>query len=126
MVRISLLATTKNNTSRYNVPGLERGLAILGAFTKERPELSAHDLVAALGLPRSTIFRLLQTLEALNYLVRTDDGRRYRLGAAVLRIGFEYLASQNVVEIGQPLLEELSLRVGLPAHLVIPDGRSVV
>lgn len=115
---------TRNN--RYNVPGLERGLAILGAFTRETPELGAPDLITRLQLPRSTVFRLLQTLESHGYLVRTSDGYRYRLGAAILRMGFEYLASQSVVEVGRPAVQHLSTQVGLPAHLVIRDDRSIV
>lgn len=120
------MTTKDDNDNRYSVPGLERGLAILGAFTRETPELGAPELTAKLGLPRSTVFRLLQTLESLGYLVRGKDGRTYRLGVAVLRIGFEYLASQGVVEIGRPLIGRLSLDAGLPAHLVIADGRSII
>lgn len=120
------MTTNQENSNRYNVPGLERGLAILREFTRETPELTAPDLIAKLGLPRSTVFRLLQTLENLGYLVRTRDGRGYRLGVSVLRMGFEYLASQSLVELGRPLLDRLSLHAGLPAHLVIGDGRSVI
>lgn len=120
------MTTTDDKTKRYNVPGLERGLAILSAFTRDTPELGAPELISMLDLPRSTVFRLLQTLESHGYLVRTRDGRTYRLGSAVLRMGFEYLASQSVVEVGRPLVERLSRNTGLPAHLVIRDGRSVV
>lgn len=117
---------TTEDKNRYSVPGLERGLAILSAFTRESPELGAPELTAKLGLPRSTVFRLLQTLESLGYLVRARDGRRYQLGVSVLRMGFEYLASQNVVELGRPLIDRLSLEAGLPAHLVICDGPSII
>lgn len=120
------MTTGDSINNRYSVPGLERGLAILSAFTRDNPELGAPELTAKLGLPRSTVFRLLQTLESLGYLVRSHDGRSYRLGIAVLRIGFEYLASQGVVEIGRPLIGRLSLAAGLPAHLVIADGRSII
>lgn len=121
-----MTTTSKDNSNQYNVPGLERGLAILREFTRETPELSAPDIIARLGLPRSTVFRLLQTLENFGYLTSSRDGHRYRLGVAVLRMGFEYLASQSVVELGRPLIETLSLNAGLPAHLVILDGRSVI
>lgn len=120
------MAVSKNNAKRYNVPGLERGLAVLRQFTRETPELAAPTIIERLELPRSTAFRLLQTLENLGYLVRTRDGHRYRLGVAVLRMGFEYLASQSVVELGRPLIESLSQSADLPAHLVILDGDSII
>src|ERR1700761_8378834 len=78
----------------YRVPGLERGLRILTEFSPREPLLGAAELSRRLGIPRTTVFRLLQTLEALGFLERADRGdRNYRLGVAVLRLGFEYLSS---------------------------------
>lgn len=120
------MSTDTNANNRYSVPGLERGLALLAEFTRAAPEWSAPDLAVRLGVPRSTVFRLLQTLESLGFLVRLEDGRKFRLGVSVLRLGFEYLASQSVVELGQPVVEALSLEVDLPAHLVVLDHDAVV
>jgi DNA-binding IclR family transcriptional regulator len=45
---------------------------------------------------------------------------------AVLRLGFEYLASLELTEIGRPLLERLRDDIGYPCNLVVRDGRSIV
>ena len=111
---------------RYTVPGLERGLRILAEFSRHEPTLSAPELARRLGVPRSTVFRLLVTLENMGFIERTPDGRSYRLGHAVLRLGFEYLASLGMVELGRPLLERLRDDTGFAASLVIRDGRDVV
>ena len=44
---------------------LERGLAILGAFTPDRPALGISELAQRLGLTRSTTHRYVATLAKL-------------------------------------------------------------
>jgi len=109
---------------RYNVPGLERGLRMLQLFDRTRKYLTAAEMARALAIPRSTAFRLAQTLEFLGFLERHDE--RYRVGPAVLRLGFEYIASLDVAEFARPLVERLRDETGLSAQLVIRDGREVV
>jgi len=112
------------NAAKYNVPGLERGLRILQLFDRTRKILSAADMARALQIPRSTAFRIAQTLEHLGFLVR--DNEAYRIGPAVLRIGFEYIASLEFTELARPIVERLRDETGFSAQLVIRDGREVV
>lgn len=111
---------------RYNVPALERGLNILCEFSRETQVLTAPELARRFKLPRSTVFRLLTTLENMGFVQREEGGREYRLGMAVLRLGFEYLASLPLNELGTPLLERLSSATGQACNLVVRDGRSIV
>jgi DNA-binding IclR family transcriptional regulator len=110
----------------YRVPGLERGLKILTEFSPREPVLGAPELSKRLKIPRTTVFRLLQTLESLGFLERADKDRNYRLGVAVLRLGFEYLSSLELTDLGLPIIEALRNDTGLTSHIVIRDGRDVV
>lgn len=112
--------------SAYVVPGLERGLRILAEFSPLEPVLSAADLARRLHIPRTTIFRLVQTLEALGFLERAESDRYYRLGIAVLRLGFEYLSSLELTDFGVPILERLRDATGFTSHIVVRDGRDIV
>lgn len=116
----------EEGADRYNVPALERGLRMLCEFSRENRTLAAPELARRFKLPRSTVFRLLSTLETLGFIERTEGGREYRLGLAVLRLGFEYLASLPLNELGLPLLERLSQQTQQPCNLVVRDGRSIV
>ena len=111
---------------RYNVPALERGLRLLCEFDRTTRVLSAPELARRFKLPRSTVFRLLSTLESMGFVERTESGRDYRLGVAVLRLGFEYLASLELTELGTPVLNRLTEDLGLAANIVVRDGRSIV
>ncbi len=114
----------KENQDKYIVPGLERGLLLLCEFSRQNRTLTAPELARRLSLPRSTIFRLLTTLETMGFVTRS--GNEYRLGMSVLRLGFEYLASLELTELGQPLLARLCDRLNYPSNLVVRDGRSIV
>ncbi|TAL94329.1 MAG: IclR family transcriptional regulator [Paraburkholderia sp.] len=113
-------------SSTYLVPGLERGLRILAEFSAREPVLGAPELSKRIGIPRTTTFRLLQTLEALGFLERAHGDRHFRLGVAVLRLGFEYLSSLELTDFGTPVLEQLRDATGFSTHLLIRDGRDVV
>ena len=120
------LADNDRDGDRYTVPGLERGLRILAEFSRREPVLTAPEIARRLGVPRSTVFRLLVTLENMGFVERTDDGRAHRLGLAVLRLGFEYLASQGITELGRPVIERIRDDTGYSASLVVRDGRDIV
>ena len=117
---------TEDGADRYNVPALERGLRLLCEFSREHRALSAPELARRFDLPRSTVFRLLTTLENMGFLERAEGGRDYRLGLAVLRLGFEYLASLELTQLGTPLLQRLCDDLRTPCNLVVRDGRSIV
>ena len=117
---------TEDGADRYNVPALERGLRVLCEFSREHRTLSAPELARRFDLPRSTVFRLLSTLENMGFLEKAEGGRDYRLGLAVLRLGFEYLASLELTQLGTPLLQRLSEELHTSCNLVVRDGRSIV
>lgn len=111
---------------KYIVPGLERGLQILQKFNRERTEISAPIMAKELKIPRSTVFRLIQTLEHMGFIEKVKNSSNYRLGIGVLTLGFEFLASLEITELARPVLEKLRDDTGLSAHLVIRDGWDVV
>ena len=59
---------------RYIVPALQRGLELLGKFSRQTPQLSGADLSRQLGLPRASVFRMLHTLEKSGFVERVGDG----------------------------------------------------
>ena len=115
-----------DGADKYTVPGLERGLRLLCEFSRHERNLSAPELAKRLDVPRSTVFRLLTTLERMGFVERGEGGRDYKLGMAVLRLGFEYLASLELTEIGRPLLERLREDIQYSTCLVVRDQRSIV
>ncbi|MCP1677266.1 DNA-binding IclR family transcriptional regulator [Natronocella acetinitrilica] len=110
----------------YIVPGLLRGLSILGLFGYRRPTMRLADIARELNLPRATAFRLVYTLEQEGYLLRIKESGAYSLGPLVLTLGFDYLHSQELVQIAGPLLDGLRDRTGASTHLAVLDRFDVL
>jgi IclR family pca regulon transcriptional regulator len=109
---------------RYS-QSLERGLAILGCFTPERPVLGIADIADELGMSRSTTHRYVITLVALGYLEQ-GASRKYRLGLRVTDLGMSALNSTGLREHARPYLEELRQRTSYTASIGVLDGDEVL
>ncbi len=111
---------------RYIVPGLVRGLQVLGAFSPERKEMTLSELARELGLSRSAAFRTVYTLAQMGYLLQDPRDKSYSLGPAVLRLGYGYMATRELVEIALPELERLRDETDWSTHLGVRDGDRVL
>lgn len=115
-----------NGADKYMVPALERGLRLLQEFGRGNATLGAPELARRLQLPRATIFRMLNTLEAMGFLQRAEGSNDYRLGLSVLRLGYDYLSTQPLAQLAEPVLQALCERLGFTTNLALLDGTSVV
>jgi IclR family pca regulon transcriptional regulator len=105
---------------------LERGLAILGAFTPDRPALGISELAQRLDLTRSTTHRYVSTLAKLGYLDQDEATRKYRLAIRVLDLGFSVLGALGLREIAAPHLQRLTATTGHTSNLAIRDDTDVI
>jgi IclR family pca regulon transcriptional regulator len=109
---------------RYS-QSLERGLAILGCFTPQRPVLGIADIADELGMSRSTTHRYVITLVALGYLEQ-GASRKYRLGLRVTDLGMSALNSTGLREHSHTYLEELRQRTSYTVNLSVLDGSDIL
>jgi DNA-binding IclR family transcriptional regulator len=106
------------------VPAVERAFELLELFRRDTPELPLAEITRRLGLARSSTFRLAFTLERLGYLKRTSGG--FQLGPAILSLGFDFLASQELVDFAQPELVKLRDLTDATALLETLEGAEVI
>lgn len=118
--------TGSDETERYIVPALRRGLSLLRLFSRNRRVVTLPEIVRELGVPRATAFRLAHTLEADGYLQRAPHSNAFQLGLNVLSLGFEYLGSMDLLDIARPALEDLRDRLDLSVHMGVRDGTDIV
>src|SRR5258707_6603917 len=109
---------------RYS-QSLERGLAILGCFTPERPVLGIADIADELGMSRSTTHRYVIPVVALGFLEQ-GASRKYRLGLRVTDLGMSALNSTGLRDHARPYLEELRQRTSYTTSLGVLDGTEVL
>jgi IclR family pca regulon transcriptional regulator len=116
----------KTTTSTGLSQSLERGLAVLCAFTPDRPALGITELARDLDLTRSTTHRYAATLASLGFLEQDDSTRKYRLAPRVLDLGFSTLGSLGLREIAAPHLRRLTDATGHTSNLAIRDDTDVI
>ncbi|WP_037069864.1 IclR family transcriptional regulator [Pseudonocardia acaciae] len=100
---------------------LSRALAVLGAFTSERPEHTLASIVQATGLSSATAYRLVAELVAWGALERVERGR-YRIGIRLWRVGSLAPAARDLRDAALPFLQDLATATGHYVHLVVVDG----
>ncbi|KAA9165751.1 helix-turn-helix domain-containing protein [Amycolatopsis acidicola] len=108
----------------HHVQSLERGLAVIKAFSSGAPELTLSDVARVTGLTRAAARRFLLTLVDLGY-VRTD-GKYFSLTARVLELGYAFLSSMTLPEVAQPHLERLSAEVRESCSVSVLEGTDIV
>ncbi len=112
--------------SPYLIESLHRGLQVLSLFTRERPALTLTEIVRVTGLNKTTVFRILTTLNGDGYLERDPGTSRYRPGLKVLHLGFTAIASLDLRQVARPHLSRLSGTTGETTSISILDGLDVV
>ena len=117
----------RNRTRRMgtmaHVESVARAVRIIEQLGKSPAGLS--ETARRVGLPKSTVARLLATLEEVEAVERTEDGRLYRLGPAVKRLSAAAGGPAQLAAFAHPYLEELTAVTGEAAGVSIPDGFAV-
>ncbi|WP_344209190.1 IclR family transcriptional regulator domain-containing protein [Kribbella sancticallisti] len=104
--------------------GLERGLAVIRAFSAELPSLTLSEVSREVGITPATARRILLTLEELGYV--RSDGRRFSLTPRVLALGWAYLSSLDLGDIAGPFMEELSAKTRESCSIATLDLPDIV
>jgi DNA-binding IclR family transcriptional regulator len=96
------------------------------AFGEQHRDLTFAELHRLVDMPKATAYRVVQTLEYMGFLERNARTNTFSLGMNVLRLGFEYIASLDVAQVGQPVIEQLRDVSQCSSHLAIRDGRDII
>lgn len=102
------------------IAAVERALSALSAF-RAAPRLSLSELSKRTGLFKSTLLRILATLERNGYVVRLADGH-YRVGGILFELGSGYVASFQLEEAMKPALAQLVAATGESAAFYVRAG----
>ena len=109
----------------YIIPNLRNACRILRHLSKGDDSKGIGDLSRELSIPRTTVLRIVRTLEAENFL-REDHGG-LKLGGALAALGMKAAGSQDLREAAQPCLQSLTADTNESSHLAVwDDGRSLI
>jgi DNA-binding IclR family transcriptional regulator len=100
-------AVSNRETDNYAVPNLEKGFAVLESLALHPEGLGLQRLKMLLKIPQTSVYRILNTLIRLGYLLYDDRTKEYKLSSKLLTVGFRALNEYNLLETVLPYLSEL-------------------
>jgi len=103
-----------------------RALRLLKLFTPAKPEMKLAEVSELAGLNKTTTHRLLQALHSESMLDRNPADGAYRLGPALMAMGVQALASNDLRLRVRPLLNRLATDTGETATLEVPVDDSML
>ncbi len=104
---------------------VQRILAVFESFSAQRHSLTLQEIADHIGLPKSTAFRIVRSLEQAGYLVRLED-QRYCLSFRFTRLAGLVKSTLGIREIARPIMLELAEKSGESVAIYTVMGRNRV
>lgn len=115
-----------NGTNNYRIAAVDRALSVLEALA-DRPDQGVTALAKSLGLTKTIVFRLLQTLEDRGFVVRDPERAVYSLGYRVGVLGERVGRDGSLLFASRPVMDVLREQTLENVNLVVREGhRSLV
>lgn len=104
---------------------VQRILAVFESFSAERSSLTLQEIADRIELPKSTSFRIVQSLEQAGYLVRLED-QQYCLSFRFTRLSGLVRSTLGIREIARPFLIELAEKTKETVSIHTVNGKDRV
>lgn len=112
--------------AKYTVPAVDRAFQIIDMLERSSLGLTKTDIAKRLNLPYSSVFNLLNTLEAHGYARKDDEASRYHLGPRMVN-GERLLTDEGALRrIGAPIMRKLIEGTSMTCHLAVLRGGDAV
>jgi DNA-binding IclR family transcriptional regulator len=108
------------------VESVRRAIAILHSFSLEKPELGVTELSRDLEVHKSTVSRLLATLEIEGLVDRNPVTGRYRLGVGLIELAGFVTVHTDLQKAARPFLSELAELTKETVNLAVLNRNGVI
>ncbi len=107
------------------VQSVDRALSVLTVLARAG-ESGVTEIALELGVHKSTVFRLVATLEAHDLVEQHSDRGKYRLGVGVLRLAGATSARLDVVQEARSITRDLAALTGETVNVAILSETSAL
>ncbi|MFD2257860.1 IclR family transcriptional regulator [Luteolibacter algae] len=110
--------------SKYTIPNLKNACLALKLMAEQKSGISIGEMGEHLGVPRTSMLRILTTLEDEGFVQR--EGRTYQIGPMMLGMGLKAFKKSDIRELAGPVLNILAVTTGETAHLAQLTGKQAL
>ncbi len=110
----------------YMSPPVQRAARLLRHIAEGDPVTNMSRTARALGINRTTLLRLLHTLNAERFIEPRPEGTGWRIGVGLIGLTAQAFFSEDLVQTSVPVLTRLAETLKLSAHLGVLDGNEIV
>lgn len=113
---------------KHRVPVIDRMMDVLDQLEGREAGATIRDLVERLRVPRTTVYRILNTLQ-LHDVVRRDESGAYRLGRRLVTLASHVGAGSSeasLIAVAKPFLDSLSAALGEGCKLSVIDREGIL
>jgi len=112
--------------SDYYIQSIKRAVKILNSFTPQEKELSITELSKRVNLHKSTIHRILVTLEDEGFVLKDQVSQKYRLGIKLFELGYLVQDQMEIRSYALSIMKELAKKTEESIDLnILSDGKRV-
>lgn len=104
----------------YLVPAVEKALDVL-EYLKTNSQAPLTQIYQDLGLPKSSTYGILQTLETRGY-IRKGTSNEYSLGLKLYELGVISVEGTDLIKEALPIMEDLAEKTGFVCNLGVMEG----
>jgi IclR family mhp operon transcriptional activator len=110
---------------RQEVKSLKKALRVLKVMN-QRGDATVSDVAVAISVPRTTAYRLLETLATEGFVERQPHSPYYRLTSEVLQLASGFQSENLLLEIARPMIYDLGAKIGWSLTLSTPRAAEMV
>ncbi|MBC7190435.1 IclR family transcriptional regulator [Candidatus Aerophobetes bacterium] len=111
---------------KYPLKTLSKSLLILETLAQPHSPTGIGELSRKLGISRSTVHRILDTLRSRGYVEKDPSTLKYRLGSKILELAMAKLEDIELIKEASLYLKELLKQCNETVHLAVLDRGEVL
>ena len=104
------------------IKSIRSSLDVLNCFRSETPQIGVTEVSRKLRLSKSTVSRILSTLQQGNLVVQAPTDQKYRLGPKVVELANIFLSTVDWRTVATPHLKELRDKTNETVMVFVIDG----
>lgn len=111
---------------RYTISSLDRAIDVLEVLAEAEAGMTLAELTRETEVPKSTLFRILSTLQERNCVRLDEDAKEYTLGLKLWELGSAVMEKSDLDSAAAPFMKTLAERCEESVFLAVREGADVV